>query len=100
MQTHDCPPTLTDRDVIRFCRDGYLESPSAVDRAVTDRVLAWLAEHGDHLGDAWPLLDEDWFIDGFVLNGPAVGCHCAPDWMGFADRHGLNAMHAADTHGR
>ena len=74
MKTFDCPPTLTDRQVIDFCRQGYLKLEAAVPADVTRRIL-------DYLRDMDPedyhqpngLLDEDWFVEGLVLNPQTTG---------------------------
>ena len=72
MKTYDCPPTLTDRQVIDFCRNGYLKLEHVVPGDVTGRIC-------DHLNDLDPeqqpheLLDEDWFIEGLVLNLQTTG---------------------------
>ena len=34
MRTHDCEPTLTDRQVIQFCREGFLKLEGVVSREV------------------------------------------------------------------
>ena len=75
--THDCEPTLTDRQVIQFCRDGYLELTGVVPRNVCDRVLDHFeqldSDHPDALSDASYLLTEPWFFDGLVLNRQTAG---------------------------
>ena len=43
MRTHDCEPTLTDRQVIQFCREGFLKLEGVVSREVTDRALEYSA---------------------------------------------------------
>ena len=73
MKTYDCEPTLTDRQVIQFCRDGYLELTAAVPRDVTHRALDYLAGHPDQHDEPSPLLDEAWFMDHLVVNPQVAG---------------------------
>ena len=42
MKTFNCEPTLTDREVIRFCRNGYYELPEAVDKETCQHILDFL----------------------------------------------------------
>ncbi len=73
LKSYDCEPTLTDRQVIHFCRDGYCKLEAAVPRDVTDRVLDFFEQNPDHHNNATPLMAEDWFVEGVVLNHDAVG---------------------------
>ena len=72
MKTYDCKPTLPDREVIKFCREGYLWLESVVPREVTDRVLEFLRDLADPT-QANQLLQEDWFVEGLVLNPETIG---------------------------
>ena len=74
MKTHDCQPELTDRQVIDFCRHGYL----VMERAVSDKVCRRIREYLDAMdsNDAQQpngLLEEDWFVEGLVLNPQTAG---------------------------
>ena len=68
---HDCEPTLTDRQVIQFCRDGYMEFPGEVAQDVVDRAIAFIDDNPDHRQQPVPLLEEDWFLEGLIF-APAV----------------------------
>ena len=78
MNTHDCKPTLTDRGVIQFCRQGYLEFPAAVEPGVCAKIREYFHEQEprgslDEMGDANALMKEDWFVQGMVLCPPVIG---------------------------
>ena len=86
-RTFDCAATLTDSDVLRFCREGYLLLPGAVPDAINRRTLDYL-EHRVEAEPAWipdgltaddlekmrrstvpsSILLEPWFIEHVVLN--------------------------------
>lgn len=68
MDTSQVQPTLTDSQVLQFCRDGYLLFEGVVPDAINRRATAFIAEHG-HL----PLLKTDWFIENVLLNTQAGG---------------------------
>ena len=70
MHTHDCEPTLTDRQVIEFCREGFLTLEGAVEAGVTDRAIEYCHAHPEDR-ELSVLLEEDWFVDGILL-APAV----------------------------
>ena len=71
MRTHDCEPTLTDRQVIQFCREGFLKLEGVVSGEVTDRALEFCREYPDN--HETTLLEEDWFVAGLLLNPEAAG---------------------------
>ena len=62
-RTFDCEPTLTDSQVLDFCRDGYLILPGVVDEETNQRTLAYL--NGDltpnprHLPEGFTKADVD-----------------------------------------
>ena len=78
MITHDCKPTLTDRQVIKFCRLGYLELEAAVAPEVCAKIIDFFREKEprgnlDEMGDACALMEEDWFLQGLVLCPSVIG---------------------------
>ncbi len=73
MKTFDCEPTLTDREVIRFCREGYYELPAAVDEEVCRRIVDHLHSSPDRNHEPGALMGEDWFVDGLVCNPQTAG---------------------------
>ncbi|MEE2708747.1 MAG: phytanoyl-CoA dioxygenase family protein [Gemmatimonadota bacterium] len=71
-RTISCEPTLLDQDVIDFCRNGYLMLPSVVSDDINRRVLDYL-DNADSTHEPTPIMKEDWFVDGVLLNPKAVG---------------------------
>lgn len=70
-KTFDCEPTLTDRDVIEFCQNGFLILEGVVSDDVNRRTLDFVNEHPvlEPIG----ILDKDWFVEGVILNPQAAG---------------------------
>lgn len=62
-------PSLTDSQVVQFCRDGYLMFERVVPDEINRRVSQFIAERNDHL----PLLNEDWFVEAVLLEPMAGG---------------------------
>ncbi len=73
MPTFDCKPTLTDRQVIDFCRFGYMELPAAVPRQITERIIDYVVAHPDEASEPSGLLEESWFVEEFVCNAQTAG---------------------------
>ena len=80
MRTHDCEPTLTDSQILDFCKTGYLPLEGVVPDDVNQRVVEFLDQYAPHIepGDFAnhepnEILDEDWFIDGVMCNPVAAG---------------------------
>ena len=80
MRTHDCEPTLTDSQVLDFCKTGYLPLEGVVSDDVNQRVVEFMDGHAPHIepGDFAnhepnEILDQDWFIDGVICNPVAAG---------------------------
>lgn len=91
-RTFDCEPTLTDSQVLAFCREGHLLLKGVVPSAINERTCAWL--DGDipanpsyiPAGLTQADLDrirfthepstiflEDWFVDHVLLNPQLAG---------------------------
>lgn len=68
----DCPPTLTDRDVIDFCRNGYLILPGVVPDEINKKVVDYL-DHVDSTYEPTPIMHQDWFVEGVLMNPRAAG---------------------------
>lgn len=78
-ETHDCAPTLTDSEVLDFCRTGYIYLPGVVDDDTNRRATAHC--EGDNQGEPTSILEEDWFIDNVILNPAAAGAvRCLLGW--------------------
>ena len=69
MITHECEPTLTDAEVMKFCREGYLVFETVVPDEVNRRTCEFLL----HDSQTEKLLEEDWFVDNVILNPQAAG---------------------------
>ena len=73
MKTFDCAATLTDTEVLEFCKTGILVLEGVIPEETNQRVRDY---YGD--GDAIPqktsnILHESWFIDNVVLNPQVTG---------------------------
>jgi hypothetical protein len=70
-RTCDHPPTLTDSQVLEFCRQGYLILPGVVPEEINRRAFAYL-ETNTHY-EPTQILDFDWFQDHVICNPAAAG---------------------------
>ena len=71
-RVYDCEPTLNDRQVLDFCRNGYLVLPAVVPDDVNRRTVEFMAEHADSL-EPVEVLGEEWFDEGVIKNPEAAG---------------------------
>ena len=76
-RTHSCAPTMTDEDVVWFCRNGYWILEAAVPDEINRRALDYLASNTH--GEPTEIMAEDCFVDGVILN-PAAAGRCARCW--------------------
>src|SRR5579862_6913614 len=67
----DCPPTLTDTQVIDFCINGFLLLKGVVADDVNKRSTEYLKSHTS--SEPTEILTEDWFVDGVIKNPQAAG---------------------------
>tara|TARA_B100001750_G_scaffold240946_1_gene251531 strand:+ start:49 stop:957 length:909 start_codon:yes stop_codon:yes gene_type:complete len=86
-RTFDCTPTLNDKDILRFCRDGYLHFEGVVPDEINERTCEYL--NGKipvnpcyipegmskeelvrirNTSEPSSILLEDWFIENVLLN--------------------------------
>lgn len=68
----DCKPTLTDREVVDFCRNGYLMLPGVVPDDVNRQVIDYL-DRVDSTYEPTPIMEESFFVDGVLMNPQAAG---------------------------
>jgi hypothetical protein len=68
---YDCPPTLTDEQVLDFCANGYVMIEGAVPDEINRRTVEWLAEHEE--SEPTSILREPWFVDAVIKNPRAAG---------------------------
>ena len=74
----DLEPTLTDSQVLEFCKRGYMMLEGVVTEEVNRQVREYLADHPYEREDGGAfedqgLLQEPWFVDGVLLNRQAAG---------------------------
>ncbi|MCJ8330551.1 MAG: phytanoyl-CoA dioxygenase family protein [Lentisphaeria bacterium] len=68
---YDCEPTLTDSQVIEFCRDGYIILDGVVDPETNQKAVAFLDENPEW--NSTKICREDFFIDNVLKNPAAAG---------------------------
>lgn len=92
--TYDCEPTLTDSEVVDFCRDGFIHFDGVVPAEINARCFAFLDEQAtgrfgppavggidsvpraslEHrVREPMELLQQDWFVDSVLLCPPVIG---------------------------
>jgi hypothetical protein len=71
MRTYDCPPTLNDREVLEFCKTGYLKLEGVVPEEVNRKTVAYLEE--DPGIEPTGILQEPWFDEHVIRNPQAAG---------------------------
>ncbi len=91
-RTYDCEPTLTDTQVLQFCRDGYLQLqgvvPDEINRRTCDYLNGELSINPSYIPDSMTLAElerirdthepssillEDWYIEHVLLNPQLAG---------------------------
>jgi hypothetical protein len=70
-ETYDCDPSLGDREVLAFCRSGFLVLEGVVPAAINRRTTDFL-ETNTHY-EPTEILEEEWFVEGVILNREAAG---------------------------
>ena len=70
-KTHDCEPTLTDSQVLEFCKNGYLLLEGVVPGEVNRMAREYL--EADTWYEPTAILGEDWFLEGVICNREAAG---------------------------
>ncbi len=68
MPTHDCEATLTDTQVMEFCKNGFLMFEGVVPDEINQRVCQYSDEH-----EAQVPAGEDWYIENVTLNPQVTG---------------------------
>jgi hypothetical protein len=74
ISTYECKPTLNDSQVLEFCKKGYLLLEGVVPDDINRRTLAYddeKAAAGQLRGP--DILEEDWFMDGVILQPDVAG---------------------------
>eukprot|EP01051_Picozoa_sp_SAG22_P033934 SAG22_NODE_15125_length_356_cov_0.809339_1_plen_93_part_10 len=69
---YDCAPGLTDDEVLRFCKDGFLKLDGVVDAATSARCVEFLDNFGERMSPALDepveIFSEPWFVTNVLLN--------------------------------
>ncbi len=71
MLIRDCPATLTDTEVLEFCKQGYMMFPGVVDAETNQRTLEYLKGHASP--EPTDLITLDWFQDQVLLHPTVAG---------------------------
>jgi hypothetical protein len=74
MKTHQCEPTLNDTQMLDFCKRGFLLLEGVVADDINRRTLEFddaRAAEGRLHGPS--ILEEDWFVDGVILQPDVAG---------------------------
>lgn len=64
-------PTMTDKDVLEFCQNGFVLLKNIVPAQTNEKVTAFLEEHNGFAPSE--LLDEQYFVNDVLLNSQLVG---------------------------
>ena len=83
--TDDIRPTLTDSQILDFCKKGYMILPAVVPDEINRRVIQYTNEiaqtrpefraprRSGEIEFHLPLMEEDWFVEHVLLNTEAAG---------------------------
>ena len=76
-ETYNCEPTLTDPQVVDFCKNGFILLEGVVPDEINRHTCSFLDEHITigTVGAIEPteILQEDWFVEGVIKNPQAAG---------------------------
>ena len=72
MATHNCDPTLTDSQVLDFCKTGFLMFKGVVPDEVNRQALEYLSRPNTPQ-EPTAMLDEEWFVQHVMCNPAAAG---------------------------
>ena len=70
-EIYDCEPTLTDQQVIEFCKNGFMMLEAVVPDEVNRQTTEFLDRNPE--GQPMEILDEEWFVDHVTKNQQAAG---------------------------
>lgn len=70
-RTFDCEPTLTDTQMLEFCKQGYLILKGVVPEEINRRAFEYLDAHPS--GEPSTIILEDWFIQNVLLQPQVAG---------------------------
>ena len=70
MRLHDCDPTMTDTQVLEFCKKGFLMLEAVVGDDINRRTVEFVETRGSEPSE---ILQQDWFMDNVILQPDAAG---------------------------
>jgi hypothetical protein len=70
-KTYDCEPTLTDTQVLEFCKTGFIMLEGVVPDEINRRTFAFLDEYPS--GEPTEIFSQDWFVDNVIRQPQAAG---------------------------
>lgn len=68
---HDCKATLTDSQVLEFCKNGYMLFKGVVPEEINRKTTQYCDQ--DDYYEPTGILNEGWFIDNVILNRVVAG---------------------------
>ncbi|MYD94160.1 MAG: phytanoyl-CoA dioxygenase family protein [Chloroflexi bacterium] len=71
MDTSQIAPTLTDTEVLEFCKHGYLLLDGVVPEEINRKTVAFVDKNTSL--EPTDILDESWFVENVILNPAAAG---------------------------
>lgn len=71
MDTSHIAPTLTDTEVLEFCKHGYLLLEGVVPEEINRKTVAFVDSNTSL--EPTDILDEDWFVENVILHPAAAG---------------------------
>ena len=69
--TADGQPTLDDKAVIDFCKNGFVLLKGVVPDAINRKTLEFVDQYSGDI--VLELLNQSWFVDGVLLQSDVVG---------------------------
>ena len=70
-KTYDYEPTMTDTQVLEFCKNGYLMLEGVVPDDVNRRAMKYCDQHSNM--EPSGILMEDWFVENVIVHPEAAG---------------------------
>ena len=68
---YDCAPTLSDTQVLEFCKKGFLVLKGVVPECINRKTVEFLNQHASI--EPTGILGEAWFVDNVIKNPAAAG---------------------------
>ena len=68
---HDCAPTLSDNQILEFCKNGYMMFEAVVPDDINRMTTQYCGQ--DEFYEPTGILDQDWFVHNVILNREVAG---------------------------